>query len=103
MRLLLPLLLALAACDAPKPPPAAQPQPQPVSAPATIRVCRDAAGHRAECREDPVVPRECVAGDRYGRCPGDPRCFDAKDQQIECVIPVNWVTIPTSEKPYPGS
>lgn len=96
--LLTPLLLTLGACDAPKPPAPAPSKPIPVSAPKTVRVCRDSVGHRAECREDPVVPRECVAGDQFGRCPEDPKCFDAKGAQIECVIPVAWMTIPASEQ-----
>lgn len=96
MRLILTvaMVLGLAACGPSRPSAPASPLAETAKAPATIRVCRDAAGHRAECLEDPVEPRECVAADEFGRCPGDPKCFDDKGVQIHCAIPVNWVTIP---------
>lgn len=92
MRRLLPLiLLALAACG--PAPSGSRPAPPPV-----VRVwntalgCTDSAGHFASCAGNPVEVHECVVAVDYGRCPGDPRCFDAAGRQTTCVRP--WTLTP---------
>jgi hypothetical protein len=53
-----------------------------------LRACLDARGLDADCGVDPPEMHECFASDRFGRCPGDPTCFDAKGRQARCTWPV---------------
>ena len=65
-------------------------RPNPPASPVAhgVRACVDARGLDADCGVDPPEMHECFASDRFGRCPGDPTCFDAKDLQARCTWPV---------------
>jgi len=78
----LAILMALALQTAPPP---LAPKTAP---PAPPRLCVDAKGAQAECGLDPSAAHECRAADGYGRCPDDPKCFDARGVQGICVRPV---------------
>jgi hypothetical protein len=71
----------------------AAPAQGPAPAPADLvalaaRACVDARGLDADCGLDPPQLHECYAADRFGRCPGDPTCFDAPRAQARCTWPV---------------
>lgn len=56
--------------------------------PESHRACVDAKVLDADCGVDPPQMHECFAADRFGRCPGDPSCFDAQGVQARCTWPV---------------
>jgi hypothetical protein len=89
------LLLVLAACG-PAPskrsPPGVRTEPYWTRAP----ICHDKAGHFASCESDPVEWNECVAADQFGRCPGDPSCFDRDNRQVPCEQPLRWINTRTA-------
>jgi hypothetical protein len=70
------LLAASGAVSAPE-----YPSPEP-------RRCVDAKGRMAQCGVDPSTWHECRAADPFGRCPGDPRCFDGAGAEVRCTRPV---------------
>jgi hypothetical protein len=56
--------------------------------PSSPRKCVDAKGRMAVCGVDPSAWHACYGADSYGRCPGDPRCFDGAGAEVRCVRPV---------------
>ncbi|NQE63226.1 hypothetical protein E1H18_3482 [Caulobacter sp. RHG1] len=80
------LLLAVGAAAPPHAKRQIIPTPQ-----VAVRACVDLLGLKAECGARFPDQSFCYAADAFGRCDGDPSCFDPDGTQVRCALPVRQI------------